>query len=140
MLQHLWVGKKAVGRCWDVNLEGVIQSECFFAWACPIHLRGTHLPQCQMQTLATFEQGRTISFLLRVCQMFCAIRTQSSACWRQSLGWIRMTVVSTSPIQGEVGKSGPFVTEGPLSLRQRLARGATRTNTKHKPPDRGQEG
>src|SRR5262249_44534277 len=69
----------------------------------------------------------------------CAIRTQSSACWRQSLGWIRMTVVSTSPIQGEVGKSGPFVTEGPLSLRQRLARGATRTNTKHKPPDRGQE-
>ena len=70
MLQHLWVGKKAVGRCWDVNVEGIIQSECFCAWACPIHLRGTHLPQCQMQTLATFEQGRTISFLLRVCQMF----------------------------------------------------------------------
>src|SRR5262249_42996374 len=29
MLQHLWVGKKAVGRCWDVNVEGIIQSECF---------------------------------------------------------------------------------------------------------------
>ena len=33
---------------------GIIQSEYFYARACPIHLRGTHLPQCQMQTLARF--------------------------------------------------------------------------------------
>src|SRR4029450_4635751 len=44
------------------RLDGMvtIHFDASAIWACPIHLTDLHLPQDQLQTLATFQRGRTI--------------------------------------------------------------------------------
>jgi hypothetical protein len=80
------------------RLDGMvtIHFDASAIWACPIHLTDLHLPQDQLQhshVLARADHTFLASGLFAVC----AIRTQSSACWRHSLGSTGMRVVS--PLQ-----------------------------------------